>query len=376
MRAQNLSSLKTLHNTSAESILVRGVNWLGDAVMTTPALQRLRQARPEARLTLLVPEKLAGLWQGQPFVDEVLSFSASDTLWQVGRRLREKRFDSAIAFPNSLRAALELWLARIPRRIGAARLGRGIFLTNVVPQRPGAVAMRKRTPAEVRRLIAGGGPPPAIPAEAHHIHHYLHLAAALGASAEPLAPRLEVSWEQMEELRQKFNLTVENGPWIGLNPGAEYGPAKRWPAESFIEAAQVLARKMSCRWILFGGLSDREVAEQIARSLPGGPGHEPLNLAGKTSLRELAAALKVCSLVLTNDTGPMHLAAAIGAPVVAVFGSTAPELTGPLFSPRAQIVRQPVPCAPCFLRQCPIDLRCLRGIPPQAVVEAALRCRA
>ncbi|MGO8699813.1 MAG: lipopolysaccharide heptosyltransferase II [Limisphaerales bacterium] len=368
--------MKTLHNTSAESILVRGVNWLGDAVMTTPALQRLRQARPEARLTLLVPEKLAGLWQGQPFVDEVLSFSASDTLWQVGRRLREKRFDSAIAFPNSLRAALELWLARIPRRIGAARLGRGIFLTNVVPQRPGAVAMRKRTPAEVRRLIAGGGPPPAIPAEAHHIHHYLHLAAALGASAEPLAPRLEVSWEQMEELRQKFNLTVENGPWIGLNPGAEYGPAKRWPAESFIEAAQVLARKMSCRWILFGGLSDREVAEQIARSLPGGPGHEPLNLAGKTSLRELAAALKVCSLVLTNDTGPMHLAAAIGAPVVAVFGSTAPELTGPLFSPRAQIVRQPVPCAPCFLRQCPIDLRCLRGIPPQAVVEAALRCRA
>jgi heptosyltransferase-2 len=334
----------------------------------------LRQAQPEARLTLLVPEKLAGLWQGQPFIDEVLSFSATDTLWQVGRRLREKRFHSAIAFPNSLRAALELWLARVPRRIGAARPGRGIFLTKVVPRRPGAVAMRKRTPAEIRRLIAAGSPPPSIPAEAHHVYHYLHLAAALGASTEPLAPSLEVSWEQAEEVRQKFGLTPESGPWIGLNPGAEYGPAKRWPAERFIEAAQILGRKTPCRWVLFGGLGDREAAEQIARGLPSSPGHEPLNLTGKTSLRELAAALKVCSLILTNDSGPMHLAAAVGAPVVAVFGSTAPELTGPLFSPRAQIVRQPVPCAPCFLRQCPIDLRCLRGIPVQAVVEAASRC--
>ena len=195
----------------------------------------------------------------------------------------------------------------------------------------------------------------------------------MGASSEPLAPRLEVSWEQLEEVRQKFGLTTGNGPWVGLNPGAEYGPAKRWPAEHFIETALVLGRQISCRWVLFGGLGDREVAEKIARALPSAPGREPLNLAGKTSLRELAAALQVCSLVITNDTGPMHLAAAVGAPVVAIFGSTAPELTGPHLSPRAQVVRQPAPCSPCFLRECPIDLRCLRGLPPQTVVEAALR---
>ena len=191
MCAQNLSAVGM---PEPQSILVRGVNWLGDAVMTTPALQRLRQARPEARLTLLAPEKLAGLWRGQSFLDEVLTFAPSETLWQVARRLREKRFDSAVAFPNSLRAALELWLARIPQRVGIAQPGRGLFLTRIVSPRPGAVAMRKRSPADVRRLVAVGLPPPAIPAAAHHVHHYLHLTAAMGASSEPLAPRLEVSW--------------------------------------------------------------------------------------------------------------------------------------------------------------------------------------
>lgn len=357
-----------------QSILVRGVNWLGDSVMTTPALLRLRQARPEARITLLAPEKLAALWQGQPFVDEVMSFSPSETVRQISRRLREKRFSAAVAFPNSWRTALELWLAGIPERIGAARPGRGFFLTKSLPSRRGTVPMRKRSPREIRRLIASGTPPPVIPVEAHHVYHYLHLAAALGASTEPLAPSLEVPWEQMEEVRQKFGLTPEAGPWAGLNPGAEYGPAKRWPAERFVEAALALGRRTPCRWIVFGGAGDRELAEQVLRGLRGAGGKEALNLAGKTSLRELAAALKICTLVLTNDTGPMHLAAAVGAPVVAIFGSTSPELTGPVFSPRAQIVRQPVPCAPCFLRECPIDLRCLRGIPSRSVVEATLRC--
>lgn len=356
-----------------QSILVRGVNWLGDAVMTTPALQRLRQAHPAARLTLLTPEKLAGLWQGQPFLDEVVSVSASETVWQVARRLREKRFSAALAFPNSLRAALELWLARVPARIGAGGRGRSLFLTESVPPRPGAIAMRKRSAHEVLRLVAAGAAPPVIPAESHHIYHYLRLGAALGASTEPLAPCLEVSWEQMEEVRRKFGLTSENGPWIGLNPGAEYGPAKRWPAERFVETALALRQKMACRWVIFGGLADREIAEQIVGGLPHDPGKAPLNLAGKTSLRELSAALKTCALVLTNDTGPMHLAAAVGTPVVAIFGSTAPELTGPIFSPQARIVRQPVPCAPCFLRECPIDLRCLRGVSPASVIEAALR---
>jgi heptosyltransferase II len=358
-----------------DSILVRGVNWLGDAVMTTPALLRLRQARPKARITLLSPEKLAGLWEGQPFVDEVLTFSDAENVWQVGRRLREKEFTAGIAFPNSIRSALELWLAGIPRRIGVARTGRSLFLTETVPPPPAALEMQKRPVADIRRRIEDGGTPVRYPPEAHHVHHYLRLTAALGASAEPMAPRIEVSNEDLGTVRGKFGLKgAEGRPWFGLNPGAEYGPTKRWPRERFVETAKILQGKTQCRWMVFGGAGDLALAETISSDIEGATGEAPLNLAGRTTLRELAAALKICDFVLTNDSGPMHLAAAVGAPLVAIFGSTSPELTGPVFSARARVVRGDAPCAPCFRRECPIDLRCLRSIETEQVVAAALEC--
>ena len=152
-----------------ENILLRGLNWLGDAVMSTPALLRLRQARPSARITLLSPEKLAGLWQEQPFLDEVLAFSASESVWQVSRRLRQKHFSEAVTLPNSIRSALELWLAGIPQRVGLARPGRGFLLTRPLPPRRDAAPMRKRSVREIRRLIARGAPAAAFPPAAHHI---------------------------------------------------------------------------------------------------------------------------------------------------------------------------------------------------------------
>jgi heptosyltransferase-2 len=362
---------------ATESILVRSVNWLGDAVMSTPALIRLRQARPGARITLLSPEKLAGLWQRQPFVDEALTFSATETIWQVVRRLREKRFTVGLVFPNSIRSALELRLAGIPHRVGLRRAGRSILLTQAFPPRTSATEMRKRSVGEIRRRIESKSETTVYPATAHHVHHYLHLAAALGASPEPLAPRIEVSENEMDEVRGKFGLSPAAGrPWFGLIPGAEYGPAKRWPAERFVEAARALREKTQCRWVIFGGAGDRVLAETIARDIARVTEEPALNLAGQTTLRELAAALKTCDLVLTNDTGPMHLAAAVGAPVAAVFGSTSPELTGPIFSSHAQVVRSHAPCAPCFRRDCPIDLRCLRGIETEQVVAAARQCLA
>ncbi len=360
---------------ATETILVRSVNWLGDAVMSTPALLRLRQARPGARITMLAPEKLAGLWQGQSFVDELLTFAPWENLWQVGRRLREKRFDIGLALPNSIRSALELWLAGIPQRVGLARRGRSLFLTKAVLPRAGAVEMHKLPAAQIQWRIQSNAPTTLYPPIAHHAHQYLHLAAALGASPEPMAPRIEVSESEMEEVCVKFGLVRSSGrPWFGLNPGAEYGSAKRWPAERFVAAAWALRQKTQCHWIVFGGAKDRALAQGIARDLARASGEAPLNLAGQTSLRELAAALKICDLVLTNDTGPMHLAAAVGAPVAAIFGSTSPELTGPVFSARARVVRCHAPCAPCFRRECPIDLRCLRGIETEQVVVAALDC--
>jgi heptosyltransferase-2 len=215
------------------------------------------------------------------------------------------------------------------------------------------------------------------PAQAHHVHHYLRLVAALGASPEPTPPRIDVAAEEMEAVRGKFGLSrLAERPWFGLSPGAEYGPAKRWPPERFVAAAKALEEQTRCRWALLGGAGDVDLAKKIAGDIARATGKPPLILTGRTSLRELAVALKICEFVLTNDTGPMHLAAAVGTPLVALFGSTSPELTGPVFSPKAKVVRHEVPCAPCFRRECPIDFRCLRGIETEHVVAAAMNCRA
>jgi heptosyltransferase-2 len=369
-------------------ILVRGVNWLGDAVMTTPALQRLRERFPHARITLLTQEKLADLWQHHPSLDAVVTFSAGSNPWSVARGLRAENFQAALVLPNSPRAALEVWLARVPQRIGYARRWRNWLLTQPLAPRPGQMRMPKRSVSEIHRLLrdSAGGLPPAAdgapPRTAHQVYDYLHLTAALGASPEPLPPKLEVTAAEMRQAddtflsdwRGKAQNTVPGKPLIllGLNPGAEYGPAKRWPAESFATVAREVSRKIgNCVWLAFGSAGDRELCDGIARLA----GARVLNLAGKTSLRELLALLKLCRVVLTNDSGPMHAAAALGTPVVVPFGSTSPELTGPGLpgDPRHQLLKSAAPCSPCFRRTCPIDFRCMTGLGPERVVEAVCR---
>jgi heptosyltransferase-2 len=167
--------------------------------------------------------------------------------------------------------------------------------------------------------------------------------------------------------------------WFGLNPGAEYGPAKRWPAERFAAVAAAAQKRKNCRWVILGGKSDVAIAEDIARQIvhatrsDSGRSTEstPVVLAGRTSLRELLAVLKICRVVLTNDTGPMHLAAAVGTPIVGLFGSTSPELTGPGLPGCGMhaLLRLDVPCSPCFRRTCPIDFRCMLGLDTDSVLE-------
>jgi heptosyltransferase-2 len=364
--------------SGAGRVLIRGVNWLGDAVMTTPALMRLREALPQARITLLTQEKLAGLWTGHPAVDQVAVFRKGEGVWAVSRRLRRERFDTALLFPNSPRSALEAWLAGIPRRVGRAGSWRSWLLTEVVPPVAGQVRMRKRTRAEIERLLAANGVRATYPPGAHHIHHYLALGARLGASAEPVAPRLEVGAEEVEETRRRFGLRV-GLRWLGLNAGAEYGPAKRWPSERFAEVAREAGAWPGWGVVLFGGPGDVTLARQIEAGVREAARSWTvpltlLNLAGRTSLRDLCAALKCCDGVVTNDTGPMHLAAALGVPTVALFGSTSPELTGPGLpgDPRHRLLRGPAPCAPCFLRKCPVDFRCLRDLSVEQALAAVL----
>ncbi len=420
-------------NSEPRRILIRGVNWLGDAVMTTPALLRLRERFPEAHITLLTPEKLADLWRHHPALDAVVTFGGREGLFSIAQRLRlpaasgsrprsrtgfvaraygalntlwetaagvaSDQFDVALILPNSPRSALEVWLARVPQRIGYARKWRNQFLTRAIPTRSGHVPMVKRSASEIAKLVAAGES--RRPASAnnllkqtpvstgHQVHEYLHLAAALGANPALLAPRLEVTDQEVRQAAVKFGLAdALNGPFVflGLNPGAEYGPAKRWPADRFIETAAIVQRRVPCRWLVFGGVTDAALAEKIAADIayeaerPPTSGKLPPDraavcLAGKTSLRELMALLKLCRVVLTNDTGPMHVAAALGTPVVVPFGSTSPELTAPGLpgDPRHRLLQSNAPCSPCFLRECPVDFRCMKNLGVERVAEAVLQ---
>jgi heptosyltransferase-2 len=366
-------------------VLVRGTNWLGDAVMTTPALLRLREKFPDAHITLLTPEKLRDLWLHHPAVNETISFTPAESVFSVGRKLRAGNFDLALVLPNSPRSALEVWLARIPQRIGYVRPWRNGFLTQTVAPRANAVKMRKLTVAEIRRRTGVSpvsdqikntletGRMPVLQTPAHQIHEYLHLVAALGANPEPMPPQLFVNPGEIEAVNKKFDLSKIERPLLGLNPGAEYGPAKRWPVEKFIAAAREIQNRTNCTWMTFGGKGDVAIANQIESAIASPPS-AIWNLAGKTGLRELMVLLKICRVLLTNDSGPMHVAAALGTPVIVPFGSTSPELTGPGLPGDAQnrLLKSDAPCSPCFLRECPIDFRCLNGISVERVVEAIL----
>jgi heptosyltransferase II len=378
-------------------VVVRGVNWLGDAVMSTPALLRLRERFPDAHITLLTHEKLRDLWLNHPAVDETIPFGTGDGVFSVGRKLRAGNFDLALVLPNSPRSAMEVWLAGIPKRIGYARPWRNWFLTQTVATKPGHVRMHKRSVGEIKRLVADfqrrtgvapvskiiseeleTGATPVLRPNAHQIHEYLHLVASLGADPTPLPPRLEVGDDEVQAVEKKFGLTdAASGkrPVFGLNPGAEYGPAKRWPIARFIAAAREIQQRTNCVWLILGGKGDIEIAAQIASVIR----HSSFvirDLSGQTSLRELMAALKLCRVLLTNDTGPMHVAAALGTPVVVPFGSTSPELTGPGLpgDSHHRLIKSDAPCSPCFLRECPIDFRCMNDISVERVVEAVLDC--
>jgi lipopolysaccharide heptosyltransferase II len=301
---------------------------------------------------------------------------------RTAQRAVPTKFDLALVLPNSPRSAIEAWLAGIPQRIGYARPWRNFFLTQAVPPQPGAVKMQKRSVAEIRRrtgfqpvskicfekMETGKMPVP------HQIHEYLHLAAALGASPEPPPPQLFVRPDEIEATKKKFGLTEFTGPIFGLNPGAEYGPAKRWPVERFIAVAQRIQQRTGCLWLMFGVKNDAPIAQRIEFGLGGMP--TVRNLTGQTSLRELMSLLALCRVLLTNDSGPMHVAAALGTPVVVPFGSTSPELTGPGLpgDSRHRLLKSDAPCSPCFRRECPIDFRCMNGISVEQVVEAVLSC--
>jgi heptosyltransferase-2 len=306
-------------------ILIRSSNWLGDAVMSVEAVRRIKRGRPDAHVTILAQSKLIEFWRTVPEVDDVIAIEAGENAWQVAQKIRD-RFDVAILFPNSPRTGLEVWLAGIPRRVGYRRAWRNFFLNQFIP-----------------------APKDSGPISHHHAQIYLQVAKQIGADMEETLPAIpRVAGEPRT---------------LGLCPGAEYGPAKRWPY--FGEAARILAERHQLNWLIFGTAKEVELAEDVAKKI----GPAATNLAGKTSLAELIGQLQRCQLLLTNDTGTMHLAAHLGVPTVAIFGSTEPALTGPLGNGHL-VIRHQVECSPCFLRTCPIDFRCMERVKVADVVAA------
>ncbi|HTL15707.1 MAG TPA: glycosyltransferase family 9 protein [Patescibacteria group bacterium] len=349
--------------------------------MTTPALLRLRERFPQSHITLLTHEKLSQLWQQHPALDDVLSFRDHENPWTIARRLRPHNFNTVLIFPNSPRSALEAWLAGIPDRVGYSSRWRRWWLSQPVQDPTTRLRLRKLNISEIKRRInhtdhalytTGSG------RISHQLHNYLQLAAVLGCDPRPLAPRLELSAPELQKgasLLREIALASpspkETTLWLGLSPSAEYGSAKRWPIDRFSAVIREIATRLPiCRWLIFGTDADRELGLQLSQALPGAV----INLAGRTSLRELMALLKTCQVLLTNDSGPMHVAAALGTPVVALFGSTSAALTGPGLpgDGRHQLLQTNPPCSPCFRRTCPIDFRCMSSISVEQVVSAIM----
>jgi heptosyltransferase II len=319
------------HDLKPFRILIRSSNWLGDAVMSVPTVRAIKDGRPDAQVTVASPANIAPMWKLVPEVDTIIPLPNDSLLPVVSLLKRHRNFDVAILFPNSLRVALESWLSGIPRRVGYRGHWRRLLLNQTVrePRKP--------------------GPPQ------HHSLRFLRIARECGAetpNAEPL-PQTSNTKPQTSKL--------------GLCPGAEYGPAKRWLPERFAEVAAKVSAQSSAQWILFGTKNDVAIGDQIATAI----GDHCVNRIGRTTLDQLIDELRECRLVLTNDTGTMHLAALLGVPVVAIFGSTEPRLTGPLGDGH-MILRHHVECSPCFLRECPIDFRCMKAVPSQEVADAVL----
>ncbi len=335
---------------SGESILVFAPSWIGDAVMSLGAVRLLRKERPEARIAVLARPLLTDLYEGVSEVDRTLRYDPRGAdrgvagLRGAALRVRSERFDVCLLLPNAFRAAAFARLAGIPERWGYATESRGFLLTRRVPPAP-------------------------RPFGRHQSYYYLELMSGLGFRASTPDQALAVG----EEMRNRARLLLEREGWdgkallIGVHPGASGSRAKLWNAARFGEVTRKLGAAMGARAVILGGVSESALALEAEAALGGAP----LQLQGKTSLGELIGVLSQLSLFLANDSGPMHLAAALGVPTLAVFGPTDPSETGPL-GPRATFVREPVECSPCLYRDCPIDHRCMERVGVARVYEAAM----
>jgi heptosyltransferase II len=327
-------------------IVIRSANWVGDAVMSLPAIASVCQGVPGAEVAILAKPWVAELYAGVPGVQRVILYRSPGVhdgirgRWNLARDLKKGLFDLAFHLPNSFDSALVSFLAGIPRRAGYNTDGRGILLTHKVSAEGGAK-------------------------KGHQVEYYLHLVRSLGLKAAEGVPALQVPQGRIPEAEALLRSAgAGEGPFAGMSPGAQYGSAKEWFPERFGLLGQRIYRELGGRLLILGSTGDRAIAARIGEIA----GEGALDLTGKTTLAQAMALIARCRVFVTNDSGLMHVAAALGVPLVAIFGSTDPSRTGPLGT-RSRVIYKSIPCAPCLKTQCPRSRECMEAISVEEVFE-------
>lgn len=331
-----------------QNILVRMPNWIGDLIMATPVLTDLRRAFPKASITAMCRSPLSDLLKKDEAIDELFCFTKPKNGFErreqrdIIAKIQAGKYETGILLTHSFSSAWWFWQGKVKRRIGFSAHFRKVLLTD----------------------------PLTFPKEKEHeVITYKRVLGPLGVPISQTAPRLFVSPEEVEESKQLLHQRgfVKGSRLIGINPGAAYGSAKCWPPERFKALAMRLLLETDAYIVFFGDATTAPMVKEIAQGLP----EKVIDLAGVTSLRELACIIKDCDVLVTNDSGPMHIGAAFGVPLVAIFGSTDDQLTGP-YGQAHNVINKRVKCSPCFKRVCPIDFACMKQIDVDEVVERVL----
>lgn len=345
--------MKVLKAENIQRIVVRGTNWVGDAVMTIPALRELRRLFPKAHLTLATRAWAKEIFAEADFLDDVLIYDQRGfvSVWEQISEWKKRRFDLAVLFQNAFAAALIPALARVPLRVGYATEHRGFLLTHSLSLPEWRSSQHEvfyylNIVAEIERLLIGSSRP---------IYNY-EPDTRLEVSATPKQEALNFLASQDVKSDRKI---------VALCPGSINSRAKRWPSERFAELADALI-EADAQVLLIGSPEEINVSLDVANHMR----NQPIMLTGSTSLAQMVGILDAVDLLITNDTGPAHVAAALGRPTLVIFGPTNPLTTRP-FSSLAAIIRHPPECAPCMLRDCPIDHRCMTAISPLEVFTQA-----
>ena len=344
---------RELQPDQIKRIVVRAPNWLGDVLMSVPALRELRSVFPDSHITVATRAGSADVFMDAEFVDDVLvqDGSALRSVSQQIREWRQRKFDLALLLQNAFQSAAVAFLARVPIRIGYQADRRGMLLTHAVPLPPWKN-------------------------DRHEIYYYLNLVReterlAEYASAQQIEPDFALSVSEQRK-REAFELLRRVGihaelPLVLLCPGSINSRSKRWPTERYAALADLFSESGS-QVALIGSSAEAEISRQVLTQTR----HRPVVLTGRTSVPEVIAIIALADILITNDTGPAHIGSAVGTPTLVIFGPTNPATTRP-FASTAEIIREPPDCAPCMLRDCPIDHRCMTAIQPEQVFAQARR---